>query len=257
MTKNIPNFFTLLNLLFGCLAIVYVMENGLMIQYSAEGTQVVAIPEKIWMGALFILLAAIVDFLDGFVARIFNATSGLGAQLDSLADVVSFGVAPSLILFQFLKLAYAGDEDGLNTSILVLLPAFLPAIAGCYRLARFNTSKQNEVEGFIGLPIPAAGLCIAALAPIYWFAAQGWVIDIVLNKWVLYAISFSISWLMISHIRLLDMKFKSLSLTHNKSRYLLIIVSIVLIIAFQFAAVPLILLAYIFTSILHYKILLK
>ena len=89
MMKQIPNLFTLLNLIFGCLAIVAVLQNGISIQYDPEGTQLVNIPEKVWMASVFIGAAALVDFLDGFVARLFNASSELGKQLDSLADVVS------------------------------------------------------------------------------------------------------------------------------------------------------------------------
>lgn len=90
MTKQIPNLFTLLNLVFGCLAIVAILQNGIVIQYDADGSQLIDIPEKIWMASLFIGLAAVIDFLDGFVARLFKASSEMGKQLDSLADVVSF-----------------------------------------------------------------------------------------------------------------------------------------------------------------------
>ena len=105
--KQIPNLFTLLNLVFGCLAIVFTLQNGIMITVNAEGTELLYIPEKIWMASLFIGIAALVDFLDGFVARLFKASSEMGKQLDSLADLVSFGVAPGLILYQFLRLSFA------------------------------------------------------------------------------------------------------------------------------------------------------
>ena len=97
--KNIPNIFTLLNLVFGCLAIVVTLQNGIIIAVDAEGAQLLDIPEKIWMASLFIGIAAVVDFLDGFVARLFKANSEMGKQLDSLADVVSFGVAPAMIIY--------------------------------------------------------------------------------------------------------------------------------------------------------------
>src|SRR6187549_1611423 len=141
MTKQIPNLFTLLNLVFGCLAIVVTLQNGLVIQYTADGTQLIDIPEKIWMASLFIGLAAVVDFLDGFVARLFNATSEMGKQLDSLADVVSFGVAPSMIIYQFLRMSFAREENGIDVGMIWLVPAFIIAAAGAYRLARFNIDK--------------------------------------------------------------------------------------------------------------------
>ena len=128
--KQIPNIFTLLNLVFGCLAIVAILQNGIIIQHSAEGTQYIDIPEKIWLASLYIAIAAVIDFLDGFVARLFNASSEMGKQLDSLADVVSFGVAPSLIIYQFLRMSYAKEDQGIEVSTLLLVPAFLIADFG-------------------------------------------------------------------------------------------------------------------------------
>src|SRR5688572_32559820 len=126
MIKQIPNLFTLLNLVSGCLAIIFVLQTGetLVIQ-SEEGTWVPQLPEKIWWGSIFIGVAALVDFLDGFVARLFNATSDMGKQLDSLADVVSFGVAPGIILYQLLRISYIQEENGLDVSIWALLPALI------------------------------------------------------------------------------------------------------------------------------------
>ena len=118
------------------------------------GTQYVSIPQQMFMASLFIGLAAIVDFLDGFVARLLKATSEIGVQLDSLADVVSFGVAPSFIIYQFLRLSFAQHENGLNINTIFLLPAFFIACAGAYRLARFNIDTAQTTY-FKGLPIPA------------------------------------------------------------------------------------------------------
>src|SRR5882724_8932309 len=115
--KQIPNVFTLLNLFFGCCAIVYTLQSGSVISTSAEGSLVIYLPEKIALASLFIGLAAVVDFLDGFVARLFKASSALGAQLDSLADVVSFGVAPGMIIYQFLRLGFQKEHDGMDIPI--------------------------------------------------------------------------------------------------------------------------------------------
>ncbi|HMJ47061.1 MAG TPA: CDP-alcohol phosphatidyltransferase family protein, partial [Ferruginibacter sp.] len=117
LMKQIPNLFTLLNLIFGSLAIIFILQNGIIIQYNESGSQFIDIPEKLWMGSLCIALAAIVDFLDGFIARLFKVTSGLGKQLDSLADVVSFGIAPSMIIYQFLRMSIAKEDSGINGSI--------------------------------------------------------------------------------------------------------------------------------------------
>src|SRR5688572_8906250 len=142
--KHIPNLFTLINLLFGCIAIIYILQNGIIIVSDDQGAQMLEIPEKIWLGSLFIALAAVVDFLDGFVARLFNATSAMGKQLDSLADVVSFGVAPAMILYQLLRISYIQEETGLDTSMMAPAPAFIFPCAGAYRLARFNIDKSQQ-----------------------------------------------------------------------------------------------------------------
>lgn len=147
--KQLPNIFTLLNLVFGCLAIVFILQNGIALQYSADGGQYAELPEKIVLGSVLIGLAAIIDFFDGFVARLFNASSEMGRQLDSLADVVSFGVAPSMIIYQFLRAGFARQENGIEVNTLWLLPAFLIAAAGAYRLARFNIDKAQQY-GFKG-----------------------------------------------------------------------------------------------------------
>src|SRR5690606_37915026 len=136
--KQIPNLFTLLNLVFGCIAIVFTLQNGITILTTPEGAQLIDIPEKIWMASLFIGLDAVVDFLDGFIARLFKASSEMGKQLDSLAAVVSFGVAPAMIIYQFLRLSLAQEEDGLDTAMIWLVPAFILPAAAAWRLARFN-----------------------------------------------------------------------------------------------------------------------
>src|ERR1700743_200630 len=103
--KQLPNLFTLLNVFFGCIAIIFILQNGLSAVYDADGTQhFVYMPERIWYASLFIGLAAMVDFVDGFIARMMKVSSPFGKQLDSLADVISFGVAPGMILYQFLRL---------------------------------------------------------------------------------------------------------------------------------------------------------
>src|SRR6478736_4077785 len=99
--KHIPNLLTLLNLFFGCLAIIFILQNGITIVYSTDGSQYADMPEKIWLAPLFIGLAALADFLDGLAARLLKQSSPLGRELDSLADVVSFGVAPGMIIYQF------------------------------------------------------------------------------------------------------------------------------------------------------------
>lgn len=211
MLKQIPNLFTLANLFLGCMAIVYILQPGLTLTVSAEGENLVVLPERIMIAGWFIMAAAVVDFFDGFVARALGASSDLGKQLDSLADVVSFGVAPGMIVLQFLRLSYAQEAGGLDTSTLYLLPSFLIPCAGAYRLGRFNIDTTQQ-HGFKGVPIPAAGLCIASFPFVFWYATDAWVIDLLENKFFWYGIILLISYLMVSTLPMLALKFKSLSL---------------------------------------------
>ena len=249
MTKQIPNLFTLLNLFFGCLAIIATLQNGIVIQYSTDGAQLVDIPEKIWLASLFIGIASVVDFLDGFVARLFNATSEMGKQLDSLADVVSFGVAPSMIIYQFLRMSFAKEESGVDVSIIWLLPALFIAAAAAYRLARFNLDNSQQY-GFKGVPVPAVGLLIASLPMIYWNTENSTVVNLLLNKWVLYTLIFIVCWLMVSKLPLIALKFKNLSVKNNLPKIILLIFSIIAILILHWLAVPVIFIAYIILSLI-------
>ncbi len=248
MLKQVPNIFTLLNLTCGCIAITYILQNGITIQYDADGAQFIDLSEKMWMASLFIGIAAVVDFLDGFVARLFNASSEMGKQLDSLADVVSFGVAPSMIIYQFLRMSYAANEGGIDTSIVFLIPAFIVAAAGAYRLARFNIDTTQQY-GFKGVPIPATGLLIASLPLIYWKATNATLINLVTNKLFLYALILIVSGLMVSKLPLMALKFKNLTVKDNLSKFILIIFSIIAAIIFKWLAVPIIFIAYIILSL--------
>ena len=250
--KQIPNLFTLLNLVFGCLAITATLQNGIAIQSTAEGAQFIDIPEQIWMASLFIGLAAVVDFLDGFVARLFNASSEMGKQLDSLADVVSFGVAPSMILYQFLRMSFAREESGIETSVWYLLPAFVVAAASAYRLAKFNLDTRQQY-GFRGVPTPAAGLFVASFPLIYWHAESAAIAGLLLNKWVLYAVIVLVSWLMVSNIPMMAMKFRNSSLKDNLPKVILLALSVAAIVLFQWLSVPVIFITYIILS-LSYKL---
>ena len=253
--KQIPNLFTLLNLVFGCIAIVYILEPGLiLLPLDGDGNilippaQLEYVPEKVVLGSLFIGLAGLVDFLDGFVARLFKATSKMGEQLDSLADVVSFGVAPSMIVYQFLRLSYAQQGNGLDVSFLWVVPAFVIAAAGAYRLARFNIDTSKSY-GFKGVPIPAAGLLIASFPLIYWYTDSMVVADLFVNKWFWYAIILLISYLMVSNLPLLGLKFKDYTVKNNIPKIILVVASIILILFLKWLAVPAIFILYIAVSL--------
>jgi CDP-diacylglycerol---serine O-phosphatidyltransferase len=247
--KQIPNLFTLLNLVFGCLAIVFTLQTGIIIVEDPEGNQLLDIPEKIWWASLFIGLAAVVDFLDGFIARLFRADSAMGKQLDSLADLVSFGVAPSVILYQFLRLSYAKEEYGIETSVWLLVPVFVMAAAAAWRLARFNLDTTQS-HSFRGMPVPANGIFVASLPLIYWNVNESWVSELLTNKWVIYGLAAVLSWLMVSTLPLMAFKFKDYSLKNNFHRYALIVLAIVSLLLLKWLAIPVIVLAYVLLSLL-------
>jgi CDP-diacylglycerol--serine O-phosphatidyltransferase len=248
MNRLIPNLFTLLNLFFGCMAIVCIMQSGLTATVDGDGGAIVVLPEKIYWASVYIAIAALIDFLDGFVARLLKTASELGRQLDSLADVVSFGVAPGMIAYQFLRYAYAQQENGLDIPVLWLLPAFIIPCAGAYRLARFNIDTQ-QVYGFKGVPIPAAGLLIASFPLIYWYATEPWAIQLLVNKWFWYAVIAGTSYLMISTLPMMALKFKSAGWKDNWPKVVLLVIALVAAVLFKWLAVPVVFLVYVILSL--------
>ena len=249
--KQIPNLFTLLNLFLGATAIILILQTGQTIAFiNNEGYTMVDLPEKITWGALLIFLAAIVDFLDGFVARLLKATSPMGKQLDSLSDVVSFGVAPALIIYQLLRISYAQEENGLDISIAFLLPALIIACAAAWRLAKFNLDESQQYS-FKGLPTPAAGLFVASLPLILKFPPEIInITDFILNKWILYVIIVLLSFLMVSNLPLMSFKFKDFGIKNNLPKYLMVIIGVIAAIFLQWIAVPILLVTYVIVSLL-------
>lgn len=228
--KNVPNFFTLLNLVFGCIAIVLILQVGqsIVILNDQTGAYDPFFPEKLAWGSIFIFLAAVVDFLDGFVARALKATSKMGEQLDSLSDVVSFGVAPGMILYQLLRLSFARQENGLDVSLISLIPAFVFTAAAAWRLAKFNISTE-QTHSFKGIPTPAAGLLIASFPLIIWYEYFG-MQALFINKWFLYGVILLVSYLMVSNLSMMALKFKNFSFGDNRSRFILLGLSAVIVI---------------------------
>lgn len=247
--KQIPNIFTLFNLFFGCLAIISIMQTGLNFSVDANGENMVMIPEKIYLASVFICLSAVIDFLDGFVARLLKASSEMGKQLDSLADVVSFGVAPGLIAYQFLRLSYAQQPDGLDVNVVWLLPALLLPCAGAYRLARFNIDTSQS-HGFKGVPIPAAGLFFASLPLVYWYSNNDTIIRLMLNKWFWYAAILLVSYLMISTMPMLALKFDKFSLKKFLPFLILAFIALATALLFGWLAAPVSFIAYVILSLL-------
>jgi len=232
MVRNfIPNLFTLFNLLMGCMSLYFVFTQQYLIVF--------------WL----ILFAAIADVLDGLVARLLKVSGDLGKQLDSLADVVSFGVAPGMIIYQFLRLSFAKDPSGVDTSLLWLVPAFILPCAAAWRLARFNLDTTQTYH-FKGMPVPAVGLLVASLPMIYFYSTDQWMVDLLLNKWFLYGVVAVLSWLMVSTLPLMAMKFKDYSVKNNLPKYLLVVVAVIAALLLKWLAVPVIILAYVVLSLL-------
>ena len=250
MKKQIPNLFTLANLFLGCIAIVQIMQTGLSLSIDANGENLVEIPEQIYLASILIAAAAVVDFFDGFVARLLKVPSEMGKQLDSLADVVSFGVAPGLIIYQFLRLSFAQGTGGLDISTAFLLPAFIVPCAGAYRLARFNIDTEQSY-GFKGVPIPAAGIWVASFPLVYWFAKDQWVLDLLRSYWFWYGVIGLSSYLMVSTLPMMAMKFKAFSLKALLPFIIIAIVSLIAAILFGWLAVSIGFIAYVILSLLH------
>lgn len=250
--KQIPNIITLLNLFCGCIAIVYLLQNGITVGENADG-QFLMLPEQIWLASLFIGIAAMVDFFDGFVARLVGASSEMGKQLDSLADVVSFGVAPGMILYQLLRLSIAKSDAGLDASVLWLMPAFILPCAAAYRLARFNIDTSTPSTHFRGVPVPAVGLTVASFPMIYWHATQSWTINVLTNQWFIYAVVAILSWLMVSSFPIISNKLKNKTLKCNLHIIILSLVAIVGAILLGWMAVPLTFVAFVALSFIFQK----
>ena len=246
--KQIPNAFTLLNLIFGCLAVVFILQGGILIANSPEGSQTIEIPEKIWYASLCIGLASVADFADGLLARLLKVSSPIGKELDSLSDVVSFGVAPGMILFQFLRLSLMNQEDGVDAPLIYALPAFLIPCASAWRLARFNLDPSQQT-GFKGVPTPAMGLLVASLPLIYWTTDSQTIADLLLNKWFLYGIILVLSAAMVSRIPLMALKFQDFSFRHNLPAILLLILSATAGLFLKWLAVPVIFILYVVLSL--------
>lgn len=202
--KHLPNLLTLANLFCGCIAIAFILNsqpfisgvNG--VEYWVIGT------EQAYWGSIFIIAAAVFDMLDGAAARGLKVFSPLGKDLDSLADLVSFGVAPSMILFKMLWASYMEQPEAMDAPMLAMTPAFLIACFGALRLARFNITSDTQKNAFTGMPIPATGIFIATFPLINWYNPMG--LGMLLqSKWVIYLIIALLCWLMVSKVRFIKM----------------------------------------------------
>ena len=243
MKKHIPNLITSLNLLCGCLAILFVINGDLVI------------------ASLLVILGMFFDFFDGLVARLLQVQSEIGKQLDSLADMVSFGVVPGLVMFQLLNKAIAPQalETGFeNVEIIKGLASgmsFIPfigmliIIASAFRLAKFNIDIR-QTDTFIGLPTPANTLLIISLPLIFEFQYTAFIESIIFNQWFLIGLTIISSFLLNAELSLFALKFKTWDFSANKIRYVFLAISILAILLLKFIAIPIIILLYILISLI-------
>ncbi len=237
IVNSIPNFITILNLLAGCMAIVWSFDD-------------------LKIAAFFVFAAAIFDFADGLAARVLKAYSNVGKELDSLADVVSFGVAPAIMMHHLLKMSiiYRDATFSFETAgfwqLAIILSPFLLVVFSAIRLAKFNVDIR-QVDTFLGLPTPASGILIASLTYILLTTEISLISNYILSTPILMGLILLLCYLMVSNIKMFSLKFSNLSVAENKLRYIFLALTIVLIIFLKIAALPLLLLLYVFLSVLN------
>jgi CDP-diacylglycerol--serine O-phosphatidyltransferase len=224
--KHIPNFLTLLNLFCGCIAIVFTANEQFDIAFY------------------FVALGIFFDFFDGFFARKFGVSGPLGVQLDSLADMVTSGVAPGFVMF---KMLLANNYD---SCVYVPYLGFIITLGACYRLANFNIDTRQS-DSFIGLPTPANTLFIMSL-PLVIAECQFLALsEILSSKWVLLFITAVSAYVMNAEIPLFSLKIKNFSFQKYKLQIGFLVVSIIMIFTLNFLAIPLIILTYVLLSVLN------
>jgi CDP-diacylglycerol--serine O-phosphatidyltransferase len=235
--QHIPNTITTMNLIAGMVSLTFAIEHHL-----------------VWAAAM-VFAAAIFDYLDGTAARLLKAYSELGKQLDSLADLVSFGVAPGIIVFQLLSVNCEGSCNILERMHITPYFALLIPVCSALRLAKFNIDLRQEVN-FIGLPTPANALFFASIPLVLWVQPQlfslvhlDFLLDFFSNTRVLAILTVLFSYMLISDFRIFSMKVKSFKWKGNELRYALLGSSVMLIMLFSLSAIPLIIVIYILLSI--------
>ncbi|QCD63763.1 phosphatidylserine synthase [Tenacibaculum maritimum] len=239
MKKHLPNLLTLGNLLCGTIAAIFAVKGDF------EAT------------ALLVVTGILFDFLDGFVARLLKVQGELGKQLDSLADMVTSGVVPGIVMLQLIVISidkdavgYFGvDIDGATGSNVPYIGLLL-TLAACYRLANFNIDTRQS-DSFIGVPTPAMTLFIISLPLILSFSENSFFTDLISNPYFLIGMTVLLSYLMNAELPLFSLKFKDFSFKKNAVKYLFLIIALILLVLFKVVAVPMVILFYILLSILH------
>ena len=243
--QYIPNTITLLNLFFGCIAVIFAVHGNFII------------------ASFFVFLGIIFDFFDGFLARKLNAQSAIGIQLDSLADLITSGVVPGIIMYKLISMSIGVPDYGSNNwnfifswqdfkiSLLPLVGLLIP-IASAYRLAKFNIDEDQQ-SYFKGLPVPANTLFILALPLILEYQNSDLLYTIITNKWFLILLTLMSCYLLNSGIKLFALKFSDWTFKGNIIRYIFLILALLLLIILRFIDIPIIIIFYIILSLLNQK----
>ena len=252
--KHLPNLLTLANLFCGCIAIAYILTaqpfTSVNIQSGMPNWRWVNGAEQMYYGSIFIGIAAICDMLDGMVARALKVFSPIGKDLDSLADVVSFGVAPSVILFKLLWDSLMGEKNAFDVNMLGMAPAFLVACFAALRLAKFNVTSDQQKNYFIGMPVPAVGIFVGSFPLVMWYNPYN-IAVVFQNKWVLYGIIALVCWLMVSGVKFIKMIPARWTLANMWPQLVVIIVGTAGFLFLSVAAIPLAFMVYVLLSFIY------
>ncbi len=234
--NHIPNSITLLNLTSGIVSVYF----------GVKGT-----PADLALAGIFIFVGAVFDFFDGFSARLLHAKSGIGLQLDSLSDMVTFGVAPGFIIYGLLVMSH-GNPVAEGVDFLPFL-AFMVPWMSALRLAKFNTD-ETQTDSFKGLPTPALALFIASLPIIRQtlYQSQDFWYMLFTNTYFLLTVAVFGALLLVSSFPMFSLKFKTFGWKENIIKYIFLILSALLLLVFQAMAVPIIILLYLFLSLIVY-----
>ncbi|MBF7090600.1 CDP-alcohol phosphatidyltransferase family protein [Flavobacterium sp. ALJ2] len=234
--KQVPNAITLINLFCGCIAVVFVSK----LDYE--------------MAFYFVCLGIFFDFFDGFFARLFKVSSPLGLQLDSLADMVTSGVVPGYVMYS-LFVSSSSSHDIIGSEFTPFL-GFIVTLGSCYRLANFNIDTR-QTDSFIGLPTPANALFILSLPLVLKYSDSLMVLEILTNQWILLAIALCSAYILNAEIPLFSLKFKKINLKDNALQVGFLLLSVLLLVFFQYLGIPLIIITYIILSVINNKFLKK
>lgn len=233
---QIPNAITLLNLFCGCIALVFAFHRQFEMAFG------------------FVSLGIFFDFFDGFFARLFKVSSPLGLQLDSLADMITSGIVPGLVMYQLM----ITNETAPETSYLQIFPylGFIIALGSCYRLANFNIDTR-QTDSFIGLPTPANSLFILSLPLVLQNTDSLFVIEALTNQWILLIITLFSAYILNAEIPLFSLKIKKFNFKDNVIQIAFLMSSLLLLIFLNYLAIPLVIVVYVLLSVINNKLFKK